>query len=185
MWSWTADKVLFEDEKTVLKASKEICILFTDEIPLVDRGSMRLKIARLSAALAARTFSTKNGGVYVRNCHVEYIERFLIEVYSTKAFGYREYTEKMSKAEIIVSPKMIESKIRDKIGHPEIFVEHLLLSEEVNIFFIQDILGIHPDSARELFNIIRGKIFAPYPTAYFYDSGKKFSVEVKIKEIDE
>ena len=45
---------------------------------------------------------------------------------------------------------------------------------------------IHMDSkytARNLLNIIRARMFPSHPTAYFYDNGKKYSLEVVIKEI--
>jgi len=38
-------------------------------------------------------------------------------------------------------------------------------------------------TARQLFNIIRARMFSPYPTAYFFDDGKKYSVEIKTKEL--
>lgn len=37
--------------------------------------------------------------------------------------------------------------------------------------------------ARDLLNIIRGRMFTPHPTAYFVDEGKKYSVEVTIREL--
>lgn len=44
---------------------------------------------------------------------------------------------------------------------------------------------IHLDNhytARQLLNIIRARTFPPYPTAYFYDNGRKYAVTVTIKE---
>jgi len=38
-------------------------------------------------------------------------------------------------------------------------------------------------TGRELLNIMRARIFPPYPTSYFSDGGKKFSVQIKIEEI--
>ena len=37
--------------------------------------------------------------------------------------------------------------------------------------------------ARDLLNIIRARMFRPHPTAYFVDEGKRYSVEVTIKEL--
>ncbi len=39
--------------------------------------------------------------------------------------------------------------------------------------------------ARDLLNILRARTFPPYPTAYFYENGKKYAVEIVIKEIQE
>lgn len=38
--------------------------------------------------------------------------------------------------------------------------------------------------ARELLNIIRGRMFKPHPTAYFVEEGKKYSVEIVIREME-
>ncbi|TKS58176.1 MAG: formyl transferase [Nitrospira sp.] len=38
-------------------------------------------------------------------------------------------------------------------------------------------------TASKLFNIIRARMFALHPTAYFHDGGKKYSVQIMIKEI--
>jgi methionyl-tRNA formyltransferase len=40
-------------------------------------------------------------------------------------------------------------------------------------------------TARRLFNIIRARMFPPYPTAYFQTGHKKYSVRILIKEIRE
>jgi len=40
-------------------------------------------------------------------------------------------------------------------------------------------------SAKKLLNILRAKMFSPYPSAFFYHDGKKYSVEIKIKELKE
>ena len=38
--------------------------------------------------------------------------------------------------------------------------------------------------AKKLLNILRARIFPPYPTAFFYDDGKKYSIEIQIREIE-
>lgn len=40
-------------------------------------------------------------------------------------------------------------------------------------------------TARRLFNLIRAKMFPPYSTAFFCEAGKKYSVEVTIKEFED
>jgi hypothetical protein len=78
---------------------------YSDQIPIVDRGSQRLKIARLAAGLAARTFSHGDisdsiGGystIRVRKCHVEYIEDFLYEQYDGPGLNYLTYSQAQHK----------------------------------------------------------------------------------------
>jgi len=38
-------------------------------------------------------------------------------------------------------------------------------------------------TARKLFNIIRARMYSPYPTTYFFDNEKKYSVEINIKQL--
>lgn len=38
-------------------------------------------------------------------------------------------------------------------------------------------------SARRLLNIIRARMFPPHPTAFFFENGKKYSVQVIIREV--
>jgi methionyl-tRNA formyltransferase len=40
-------------------------------------------------------------------------------------------------------------------------------------------------TARRLLNIVRARMFPPHPTAFFTDGGRRFSVEVRIREIPE
>lgn len=150
LWAWTIKEVQFEDESRIFEASKKLSELFTNEIPIVDRGSMRFKIARLAAALAARTFSYEGEILMVRNCHIEYIEDFLINTYSTDAFGYAQFSQVSFEAEKLVNPASIRHRITTKIEHPKEFVEHMLLADEVDSFFLQDLLGLPPDVARNL-----------------------------------
>ena len=53
---------------------------------------------------------------------------------------------------------------------------------------IDEICNIKLDeqyTARKIFNIMRGRMFPPFPTAFFSDNGKKYSVQIIIKEICE
>ena len=38
-------------------------------------------------------------------------------------------------------------------------------------------------TARDLLNLIRARMFPPHPTAFFCDDGKRYSVQIAIKEI--
>lgn len=135
LWCWTREPAVFTPEarQAVLDGSKALCADFTDTIPIVDRGSMRYKLARLSAALAGRTFSGTESydRVLVRDCHVQWVCEFLREIYSTKAMGYLAFTnsEKINnslkdveliKKAIIESPHAID--LVDSMLHKD-FIE--------------------------------------------------------------
>lgn len=141
LWAWTSECEFEEGaESLCLDVASKISGEFTDAIPLVDKGSMRFKVARLAAALAARTFSfirtnvsmkenvnnesVKNvkefendsdGSkseykILIRSCHVEYIYNLIMEIYSNNVFGYRDYTTNMIEQETISENGLNEIK---------------------------------------------------------------------------
>lgn len=98
LWAWSrkSDNVRFTDEATeaVLQASERLGKKYVANIPLVEAADQRLKMARMAAALAARTFSTEDGeNLVVHEAHVKFVEEYLDRVYSTPSFGYAAYSE--------------------------------------------------------------------------------------------
>jgi hypothetical protein len=155
LFCWTCKKVRFEDEQRVFQAAAKLCKKFTDEIPIVDRGSMRFKIAKLSAALAGRTFSIEGEDtILVRVCHIEYIEKFLTAQYSKPGFGYAEYSKAMFEAEILSDSNKVKNYILTETKDPKVLVNALLQEELVDVFFIQDLLAYDPDTARRLISYL-------------------------------
>lgn len=153
LFSWTVPNVVFENEARVLDLTVELCKRYNDDIPIVDRGEMRFKLARLAAALACRTFSLKpdtSDTVLVRDCHVQYVYNMLIELYDAPHFGYKEFSERIANADKLVNPAEVKSRIETKTKYPKDFVEHIICQEDVDIQFIQDTLGWDQSTARDL-----------------------------------
>jgi hypothetical protein len=96
MWAWTrtADQVVFRaaTERAIFDAANEMGRLYMEEPPLVQAANIRIKLARLAAAIAARTFSTnaKCEQVIVLPEHVEAAVKFTNKLYGMETFGYRE-----------------------------------------------------------------------------------------------
>lgn len=144
LWAWTRDveHVRFDDEavKLVLQEATRLSARFTYDIPLIDRGSARLKIARLSAALAARTFSHEDDDatiLRVRECHVRYVGQMLDRVYSSPASGYLDLTAAVSINEVVVDPEMIKRRIAD-LPFPRDFVRQILNATRIDQQDLQD-----------------------------------------------
>lgn len=94
MWAWSRkkDQVLWGrgTEEAVYDAAISMGGRYVSDPPLVQVENIRVKIARLAVALAARTFScSKNGEkVWVRKAHVESAVEFLDSIYSAESMGY-------------------------------------------------------------------------------------------------
>lgn len=117
MWAWTRspEQVVFPEATwaAILEASKRLCKIYTEQIPIVDAGSMRYKVARLAASLAARTYSTDdNVNLLVRECHVEFIERFLMRTYNAPNMRYDTYSQRQNRLLNVVDEDSLISEIR-------------------------------------------------------------------------
>jgi hypothetical protein len=87
--AWKCDDILF-DELLIMQVTRKLQEKFGDGPPVLDPNSSHLKIARLSAALAARTNSYEDYKLVVRPCHVQYIAEYLDRIYSTPACRLHE-----------------------------------------------------------------------------------------------
>lgn len=96
LWAWTRkpDQIVWANnsESTVLAAANEMGRRYVEDPPLVQAANIRLKIARVAVALAARLFSTDSTheNVLVRPEHVEDAVVFMDRLYSMGVFGYAE-----------------------------------------------------------------------------------------------
>lgn len=153
LWAWTCDKAIFDSdaEEHILDESAKLCDEYTEAMPFLDRGSTRLKVARLSAALAARTFSKDENTdrVLVRKCHVQYIIKFIRRVYNNKVFGYDKYSE-TKQVKQLRRPKflteLINTHSNGKYG--------LLMMEHVTVRNITEYLNVDNDTGRSLLSTL-------------------------------
>lgn len=100
MWAWSrrADQVKWgkDAEESVFAAAEDIGSRYVSDPPLVQIENIRMKVARLAVALAARTFSTTPDGetILVKKAHVKSAVEFLDLSYSTEAMGYKQHSKK-------------------------------------------------------------------------------------------
>lgn len=103
MWAWSrrSDQIKWSSaaEQAVLDAAEELGDRYVPDPPLIQAENVRVKLARLAVAFAARTFSTGNKGehILVRQAHVRAAVEFLDTVYGNHAMGYRDASEKSIK----------------------------------------------------------------------------------------
>jgi hypothetical protein len=96
VWSRTADQVIFrrDAETACLDYAKLQGARYSARIPLITSANQRIKLARLAAACAARTFSTDATGefIVVERAHVDAAYQFLEREYSRPSMDYQEYS---------------------------------------------------------------------------------------------
>jgi hypothetical protein len=79
----------------VYTAAKELGRMYVENPPLVQAANVRLKVARLAVAMAARLFSTddKAEHIIVLPEHVKDAVAFLNRLYGMEGFGYAELSD--------------------------------------------------------------------------------------------
>ncbi len=136
-WTRTTDQVQFDADAVHLIKDKAIQLQkrYTDAMKLVDQGTTVHKVARLAAALAARTFSVDDKDPHVlrvRACHVYVVLRLLYRLYDDPVMGYKQYTDHKKDQDTVRHPKAVDKYIRD-LPHPEAFAQCCLSSPSVTM----------------------------------------------------
>lgn len=102
MWAWSRKQNQIKwsgnAEEYVFAAAEDIGSRFVPDPPLVQIENIRMKVARLAVALAARTFSSDKSGknIVVKVAHVKDAVKFLDAVYSTDAMGYVQHSRRVA-----------------------------------------------------------------------------------------
>ncbi len=169
LWAWTRteENIQFESEPFISERAKMLCEKYAEQIPIIDRGSMRFKLARLSTSLAARLFSTNDGEtLLVRNNHVEYISEWLERQYSAPAFGYDRYSASLRSNAEIKSPKLILDAI-NKTAFPMDLVENISHSDDFDIQDIMDWSGFDRQQTGSFISLlVRKRAFTRHKRGY-------------------
>lgn len=143
LWSWTrqTEQVMIEADamEHVANEAVRLCGRYTETIPLVDSGSMRQKLLRLSVALACRTFSANDDmtRAVLRKCHVEFLVQYLTRLYDSPAMGYGDITEAIRINETLVDADKVVAKI-NLLPYPGDFCKAILHAQYFDVASVQD-----------------------------------------------
>lgn len=183
LWAWTRtpDQVRFDRDAEIacMDHSGTLCTTFSEALPLVDRGTMRFKLARLSAALAARVFSTDEDRqiLRVKVEHVDYIFNWIMRMYGSNVFGYKDFSAAQAFASTVIDPKVVRRRLLGT-KHPKDLVEHLMHAKEINLVDLQDWCECESDDARALLSFLVRK-HAVYRVQRWYVKTSEFIVLLK------
>lgn len=154
LWAWTVKNVVFEDEQQILELSVVLTAKYSEDVPLVDKGSMRLKLAKLAAACAARTYSIGEGEcLYVRKCHTQFVYGFLDKMYSKPTFGYEAYSKHVKELDSLKSPDTVLKKI-NSLAFPRDFVEGAMRANNIDIQQILDTSGLDRSESQSMLSFL-------------------------------
>lgn len=145
MWAWSRKpkQVKFREdaEREILKSAIEMSEKYSDSIPLVQGSIQRIKLAKLSVAVACRLFSTEDGiNVIVKKEHVQFVVHFLCSIYDSQYFGYKDYSVNRRDENIVSSESEVEVSINN-LREPLKFVSKMLSTNAILYDDIGDFTG--------------------------------------------
>jgi len=152
VWSRHAEHVAWGTgaEQEVLRLALDLGGRYVESPPLVQAANIRIKLARIAVAIAARTYSTDESGelVVVTKAHVRAAVKFLDMLYGMRLFGYQDLSREHLEDERIARENKDEAK--------GFMVRHVGLSRLLrdNRQFrsndLQDMLSIDRDTANDI-----------------------------------
>ena len=153
-WSRRETNVIFEknSEALILKLATEFGKIYSPEIPMVIGAEMRIKLARLSIALAARLYSTDETGdnIIIKTAHVEVAAGYLRMNYDGKVLAYKDFSEYKKKENIIGDVTRLEKFLIDKD-----IVDQLLDYNAFQLGDIEDIFILERKEAKDMVAYMR------------------------------
>lgn len=113
LWSWTREnkeiEITKEAEDACFDLAKKMCKKYCSDFTLVNDAEQRIKLARLSTALAARLYSTPDGKkLIVQKNHVVFIYHFLNRIYDSRYFQYDQWSVNQTAGSRLVNVEEVE-----------------------------------------------------------------------------
>lgn len=160
LWAWTRqpEQVQFskQAETECLDVAERLCEKFrAPATPLVDSGTAQFKVAKLSAALAARLFSTDSTRkvLRVKKEHATWIGEWLDRIYSSSVMGYHDFSNAQMFADTVIDPQVVRRKL-EACNHAADLVQNLLHQEEIELVDLQDWCDFDRDDAQTLLSFL-------------------------------
>lgn len=103
-WAWSRkrDDVVWDTgvERYILQQAEALGSRYIADPPLIQPENVRVKLARLAVAVAARLFSHDGTGekVFVTKAHVRASVKFIDDLYGMRWFGYGDHSRKELRA---------------------------------------------------------------------------------------
>lgn len=149
MWVWSrkATDIVFtpEAESTISDLAEKLAAKYHIALPLVPRAEQHVKLARMAAAVAARTFSTDDTlqKVVVKPYHVQYIYNYLETIYTSKNMKYDLLSKKFFAKDNIKNKDALLN-----LGISEDIRDLLLGYDKLNLTSLEHIFSVDKFLAR-------------------------------------
>lgn len=156
MWIWTRspDQIFFTPEATklILSSAMDLGRKYHPSIPLIQIEDVRVKIARISAAIAGRVFSADKSGanLIVTEESVHAALSFLSSIYNQQPTSYLSYSESQYEATTIPNEAGVVRIISEVGKFRHSLVQGLLETKTISVTDVADFMNCDKFTAKEL-----------------------------------
>jgi hypothetical protein len=163
LWAWSREPHNVEwaegAEDEVLLWADRLGDVYECDISLAQRSDLRLKIARISASVAARLFSTDEEAkkVLINKEHVQFAAKFMDRAYRKPSMAYFEYARRYKQDNHFTKEK--KEKVREHIegySDPGDIVSTLLDVELITKPTLVDMVNLEDSELKKLWKWLVG-----------------------------
>lgn len=169
MWAWSRKPehvtILREAEQEIFLRAKYLAGRYHESIPLIKLEELPEKLARLSAALAARLFNTSDGiNLVVGPEHVQFVSEYLDSIYSKPNMGYDQYSKKLFEGDSLANYEEVIERVKP---YGMELISGLLSYDLIRQNVLEDLTGLDRDQVRGLLSfLVRSRCLRPEHTWY-------------------
>ncbi len=180
MWTWskTQDEIIFSSDamQLIYDLSIKLSKIYTFSVPLIQGENIRIKLAKIAIAFAARLYSNKQNGKYlfVDKIHVECAYHFLNMIYKKTSCGYYAMSKLQNTQELYSTEKdysAFEKYLKAFTLHRVEICRCLLVNNMITVNDISEHVNLDKEIAREIVSkllinnciIKRGSLYVKVP----------------------
>ncbi len=156
LWAWSRkpDQIEFTKRATqmILECAIRMGKKFSAAIPLIQAENVRIKLAKLAAATAARCFSSDESGekLIVKSHHVQFAHDFLLGIYAKPSMGYDMFSSTSINRDNIANDEAVVRTIHSLKKYALDFVDGMLAHASISHTDISDFTGVDRFEAQNI-----------------------------------
>jgi len=155
LWAWSRSpsQIIFTNKATkiIIEKAVEFGNLYSPVIPLVQAENIRIKLAKVSAAVAARVFSSDESSekLIIKSQHVKCAAELLKSFYNKPSMSYNLFSQTTIAASRIEKPHVVNKSIELLSTDQLLTITGLLEMQRISPDNLADYVG-DPSTAKSL-----------------------------------
>lgn len=148
LWAWSRkpEQVRFTPRATQMILDQAVIMgrAYSSSIPLIQAENVRVKLAKVSAAVAARCFSCDESGeeLIIKSQHVRFAYEFINQLYSKPSMGYDVYSSTAINRSTLLDEEAVIKAIKGLKQYAEDFVDGMMERHAVTYEDVGDLAGV-------------------------------------------